>query len=317
MISTSNDWLLAGTAEDQYKEWLGPRWRTLYWRGDTTQLTKVPVYVNFVSGTGYVCATSPKLNMPMPSWFATILEGNSSHPVSGDLIVTIVDSNTGDEWEAWKITPPGMASQNITCNANRWNAITCNYFPADVKSHNGYDLISAVSESYIHMPAGLMIPEDFAVPGDTSPMNHAMAMFTHCDANGTNTPRFVPPGHAGSGFNDTGLPYGSRVQLDPTLDIDNWASVNAKSEPWRSALKKILKTQQIYGIFMVDGTGGIGAGGMAAAHPDSLVGQTYNGTTNYAYPWDVAGYGWSYSNGIPYDLMSHYRVIDWTTWTGV
>lgn len=316
MISGANYWLLGGTAQDQYKEWLGPRWRTLYWRGDVSTLPTVPVYVNFKSGTGYVCATTPKLNMPMPASFANILQGNSAHPVSGDLIVTIVDTVTGDEWEAWKITPPGMASQNISCNNARWNAITCNYFPHDVTQHNGYDLVSAVSESYIHMPAGLMIPEDFAVANDASAMNHALACFTHCDANGTNTPRFVAPAHAGNGFNDTGIPYGGRIQLDPSLNIDTWPSVNAKSEPWRSALKKILKTMQTYGFLMVDGTGGIGAGGLAACHPDSLTAGIYNGTNTFKYPWDAAGYGWSYANGIPYDLMDNFRVIDWTQWTG-
>lgn len=317
MISAANYWLLGGTSSDAYKEWVGPRQRAIYFRGDPSSLPQVPIYVNFVAGTGYVCASSPKMTMPMPSWFASILSSNN---VSQDRNVVIVDDTTGDVWETWHVTPPNMATQNVSCSTSRWNAIVANLYTADTVSHTGYDgsiyPFSPGAAAKIHYPAGLMVPEDFADLTVGSVIPHALRLTSKCGSTGATWPKFVLPARGGDGRSSIGIPYGARVQLNPSLNIETWPSVLTKSQPWRGALIKILKTLQVYGLILTDGTAGTGAGGLEAAHPSSVVQGTYNGGTGFKYPWDTAGYGWSYKNGIPYDLMSHFRVIDWNVWTG-
>lgn len=324
-ISAANNWLLGGTANDAYKEWLGPRKRVLYWRGDTSTLSTVAVYNNWTPAGGYACASSATLDVPMPSDFAGLL---SSTNVSGDHCVAIADSSTGDVWEMYLLTPPGVTSRNVSCSSSRWNSIGLNRYKTDTTLGTGYTELTGTfhvgfaSESYCHINAGMLTPEDFADLGNTNAIPHALAFIVsdHCTSNGTggsSYPRKVSPARGGIGFSATGMPYGARLQLDPTLNIDTWTSINAKTEPWRTGLKKICKALQTYGMFIVDGSGGIGAGGINAANQFAIADHTYNGRTGWKYPWDTAGYGWSYSNGLPYDLMAHFRVIDFTKWTGV
>jgi hypothetical protein len=313
MISTANDWLLGGTPADASKEWIGPRQRCIYYRGDLSKLPRVDVYVNYIPGTGYRCVTKP-ISMPMPSWFLPILQGKAPTGISQDRNVILVDTATGDVWETWHLTPPGMASMNVTCSTTRWNAIICNHYPADVVSHTGYDgplSPSPASASKIHYAAGLLVPEDFADLTVGSVIPHALTLTAHCGSNGTAHPKFVLPARGGDGVMAGGIPYGARVQLDPAIDVAKHTSVIAKPEPWRSGLIKILLTLQARGLILDDKSGGIGTGGLTACHPASVAQGSF---PNFKYPWDAEG--WSYANGIPYDLMQHFRVIDWTKWTG-
>lgn len=329
MISATSHWLLAGGAYDAYKTWLGPRQRLLYYRGDTSALSTVPVYANWTPTGGFACATTPTLNMPMPSNFASVLVSSS---IDADRFVCVVDSVTGDVWEAAQMTPPGTApTYHIVCDSSRWNVNEgLNYYPQDTVLGTGYAELGNTgqihlgfpSESHCHAPSGILIPEDFADcftgsdPGTA--VEHRIYFITEVCQNGAGTfPKFVAPARGGVGTSESlGIPYGAVVQLDPSLDIANWPSLNALSSPWREGAKKLCRGLQKYGMQIQDDTGGIGAGGLSACNASGLAPYSYNGQTGWKYPWDAAGYGWSYANGLPYDLMSHFQVVDWNFWTG-
>jgi hypothetical protein len=317
MISKANYWLLGGTAQDADKEFLGPRQRLSYYRGDTSKLTKVAVYAN---NNGWVGAGP--FQAPMPTWMASVVGPTCQ---KGDSNVVIVDSITGDVWEMWHTTPPGYTPRTAGKPSNRWNCDEYRHWPASTVSSKGYGPPSTsyqpgTSGSKIQLTAGLLVPEDFtdcfsgSDPGTVIP--HRLRLDSYCGSSGANFPKNVLPAYAGDGRQSYGIPAGGVVQLDPAINVATWPSVNAKPEPWRSALKKILRTLQVYGIMQVDSYPGPGGGDIDCIGPGSAAegGVTY--PKGYKFPWEVAGVGWSYKNGVPYDLMPHFRVIDWTKWTG-
>lgn len=315
MISSANHWLLAGTAYDKEKEWLFPYWRNHYFRGDTSKLAKVKVYAN---ANGWVGAGP--FATPMPSWMASM-----PRFTSGDGNVVIVDSMTGDVWEMWHTTPPGTAPRDAGHPSDRWNCSEWRHWPTTTLTGKGYGSPSTsnqpgTSASKMQLACGLLVPEDFADcfsgsdPGSVIP--HALRIDSFCNSNGSAFPKCVPPAYGGDGRQADGFPLGVRVQLDPSINVSTWPSVNAKREPWRSGLKKVLRTLQVYGGIPVDSTPAAGSGDLDCVSPESVAKGTYNGKTGWKFPWDAAGYGWGYGAGIPYDLMQHFRVVDWTKWTG-
>jgi hypothetical protein len=325
MISTANYFLLGGTQWDSYKEWMGPGFRVGYCRADASKLPKVVVYAN---NNGWVGAGP--FSVPMPTWMAGAIGPTCE---KGDSNVSVVDSVTGDVWELWHATPPGYTPRDShdslgkAVPANRWNASGVRHWPAATTNTVGYGALSksyqpGTSGSKLQLTLGLLVPDDFTDcwsgkdPGTVIP--HALRMDTFCGAldptKGGHHPLFVAPARGGDGRQAYGIPAGGRIQLDPSLNIANWPSINAKPEPWRSALKKICRTLQQYGIIQVDSFGGPGGGDI-----DAVTNQTakyWNSTHDYVWPWDKAGFPWG-KNGVPYDLMGHFRVIDWTKWTGV
>lgn len=315
MISSANHWLTGA-------EWLGPAGakgsaRTFYYRGDTSGLGTVQMYAN---NNGWVGAGP--FTMPMPSWAAGVIGPYSQ---GGDSNVTIVDSITGDVWELNHCTPPGYAPRDSGGNSSHWNCSGYRHWSTSTVTTKGYatpspSYVPGTSASKIQFACGLLVPEDLADcfsgsdPGTVIP--HALHMDTFCGSSGTVHPKFVPPAGGGDGRQPNGIPAGARVQLDPSINVAGWASINAKPEPWRSALKKICRTLQVYGIIQVDSMSGPGVGCIDSGTELSVVqgGTTY--AVGYRWPWDVSGFQWG-NNGVPYDLMSHFRVIDWTKWTGV
>lgn len=299
-----------------------PNKRGIYYRGDLSKLPTVPVYVNYDPAKGYVCASSPKLQMPMPAWFVPILKGQDNVVVNQDRNVVLVDPATGDVWETWHLTPPGMTPKdNPSCPTNRWNAALCNHYKADL-STVGYPLSgnpSGASSTKIHYALGLVIPDDFADcfagsdPGTAVP--HAIRCSGPAGDGSGGIPHFVPPARHGDGIVPGAIPEGARWQLDPKLDVAKWPSVNALREPQRSAMKKLLRGFQIYGGFWGDRSKG--GGSIESCNPLSVAQGTPYGS-GYKLPWEAAGYRWGTAeSGSPADLMSHCRVIDWNKWTGV
>lgn len=311
LLSATSYWLTGGVTYSgidltPYKEWVGPRERVLYARGDYATVPKITVSVNFKDGTGYQCGAKTVTGVPMPNEWVTYF---TNGPVSNDRILWWTDNKTGDAWESYELTPPGMASHGITCDSSKWNALRLDYWPGEEATGLGYGHGRGASASEIQMGACLLRPEDFADLSTGSVIPHALSLDWACGSTGSPYPSAVPPAGSGDGkFAAPGIPAGGRIQLDPLIDVESWPSVNAKTEPWRSALKKILRTLQVYGAIGKD-TSGPGAGGLDCCHAGSVA--------PYVFPWQQAGYGWAYQNGIPYDLMGHFRVVDWNAWTGV
>jgi hypothetical protein len=325
MISAANHWLLGGTAYDQYKEWLKPfsanNARAAYYRGDTSTLPSITTYAN---ANGWVGAGP--FTTPIPSWMASKLGPYSQ---TGDANMVIVDSITGDVWETWHTTPPGYTPRNSTDSSgnpvpnNRWNCSAWRHWPGGTNT-KGY--ASSYSTSYhpstsgslIQLACGMLVPEDFADLSAGSVIPHALRIDTYCGANGSiaTHPRFVFPAKSGDGRQNNGIPAGARIQLNPAINVDTWPSLNTKSEPFKSALKKICKTLQIYGGIQVDSYGGPGNGSIDCVSDGTVAmgGDTYS--VGYEFPWVVAGYTGSFQHSVPYDLMSEFRIIDYRQWTG-
>lgn len=303
MIQDNPNWFIPSTSSAYpFREWLGPRQRTCYVKG---ALSTWSMYVNFVDFVGAQCATSPKA----AAMFSSDASGQfgASSP-SFDRSSWFVDSATGSAYEGYRITAPGITPDISTCDSNRWNATRYDIWPNEEISGLGYGRGIGASGSKIQMGCGLIRPEEMAL-ATGSDLGHCLRIDGYIGANGGTSghPRFVFPAGSGDGVQTgtKGIPIGARIQLDPSLDIETWATVNVKAEPWREGMKKILRTLQKYGAMPVDSTSAAGAGGIESVYQMS-----------YSLPWIVAGYGWSINNGIPYDLMDKFRVIDWNRWTG-
>jgi hypothetical protein len=305
MLSASNWWLLDGVIRPSdgadctpWKEWLGPRDRAYYWRGDAQQLPTHQVSVNYSDSVGYQCGAS-RVSTPMPAEWEPLFAGGSY-----DGIIWVVDAATGDSWESYRLTPPGTATMDIDCDPSGWNAVRLDLFPGEEKTGVGYGYGIGQSGSDILTGLGLLRPEHFL---DLTPrtLGFALRGNWNCGSGGNNHPVAVGPAGDGDGRQPYGIPMGARVQLDPALDILTDPDVNQRPEPLRSALKIIGLTLQTHGIVGVDSSGDAGAGGIEAA--DHRYWQ--QGTC----PWDGVG---DYQRGIPYSWMKRFRVIDWQQWTG-
>lgn len=321
MISATNNWLLGGTANDSFKEWLGPGTvsgdRATYWRGDTSTLGTISMHAN----NNGVYGAGP-FTMPMPSWVSAVIGPTCE---SGDANLLLVDSVTGDVWECFHTTPPGKTPRDASGSSANWNCTGYRHWSTSTVTSKGYaspslSFPAGTSASKIQLACGMLVPEDFADcfsgsdPGTAVP--HMTRMDSFCGSSGANWSIFTAPAFGGDGHQAHGIPAGARVQLDPTINVGTWPSVVAKPAPWSFALMKILRGHQQFGICQVDSTGAPGAGNIDAVSGASVVkgGDTY--PAGYQWPWDAAGVGGGYQHGVPYELMVHYRVIDWTVWTG-
>jgi hypothetical protein len=284
MIQRNPNWLLPSNSP--YREWLGPRRRTQYERVVRAKTPIVDIYVNYNDSTGYQYVfTNLTYDHDGATW--------------------IVDEN-GNAWEGFAVTAPGTTSRDLLCDSDRWNALRYDYWPREDVVGVGYGHGRGASASHIHIGAGLIRPEEMQRRTGSN-LGHVLRIDACLGADGTyrGHPKYVYPASSGDGVvsGAAGIPYGARIQLDPSIDVENWPSVEAKAEPWREGLKKILRTLKVYGAIVVDGSCPRGSGGLEASHGYPAL--------PYVFPWEAAGYGWSYANGIPFDLMSHFRVIDW------
>lgn len=303
MLSTATKWLGTGA-------WLGPGPRTSYVEQDTSKLPRVEVYAN---ANGWVGAGP--FSVPMPPTMAADLG-----PIceTGDGNVSIVDPFTGDVWEMWHATPPGYTPRTAGVPSNRWNCDELRHWPASTTASKGYAKPSTsyqpgTSASRIQLTAGLLVPEDFADcfgssdPGTAIP--HRMRMDGPIASGGSPFPKFVAPAYAGDGHMYDGVPMGAVIQLDPTIDVSKWPSVVALPIPWRWGMMKILRGLQTYGIMPVDSQNS--GGDIDCITPATAARGGAHFPAGFKFPWQIAGLPWG-KNGIPSDLMPHFRVIDWT-----
>ena len=223
--------------------------------------------------------------------------------VNNENLFALLVSN-GDEWNFYDITPPNAPTKNYggtQCpTSNAWHSL-------NAVQHSGSDGWKGSStetwsprESHIAVAAGVIRPRDTLLGKDAT-WDHAVAIrsWYNCAA-GQVHPVAVLPANMGAG-SATGtqcLPLGARLQLDPSISCSTWASIQAINMQWMQAL---CRTAQKYGVIPTD----------AGATMD-YTGWNLNG---YNYPWNGCSDS-AHDCGLPADLMSHFRVIDWTKWTG-
>jgi hypothetical protein len=305
MIQNNPDWVIpTGDPAYPYREWIGPRADAFYSRIVAATTPTVTVHVNYDDVRGPGCDRHI-VTLPLPALIQQAFTAGTLANKNG--YGWIVDEH-GNAWEPCYLTPPGVPPATAGCDPNRWNALRVDYWPAIETAGNGYGTSYGCSASHIQTGAGLIRPED--IGGAT--LGHVLKIKGNLGADGSTAghPKAVGLGTASDGriSGARGIPYGARLQLDPSIDVTAWPSVIAKAEPYRTTMIAILRTLQTYGASVTDSGGWLrGSGGLDAADPVSV--------QPFVFPWQQAGYGWGYDNGIPYDLMPRFRVIDWNKWT--
>jgi hypothetical protein len=293
-------------------------------------MSTASAYVNYPN----VCASTAKYtNVPFPTGWASVV--HDMYALSSDAICVLMDTSSGDYYEGWTVSGPGFP--NLTnpggppagsCSSSRWQGIIFNkwagsmYNPA-ASGGNGVSppgfSVSGASASDVLIGCALLLPQDFDDLSSTSVIPHALQISAFLASNGSTYPKFVAPARAGDGKQAIGPPMGARIRLKQSIDVNNWPSLNSRftDSNTNAAMKKIARTLQTYGCVCVDSTGAAGAGGIHCAMSGSAI-TKWPGRSGYQFPWEAAGYGWSYGNGLPYDLQddSHWEIIDWNFWTG-
>lgn len=254
------------------------------------------------------------ITAPIPSGIVLMPTNNENY-----LVVPLAN---GDLWTFYDITKPGQTpypgsafggSGAASANSN-WQA-------AQETLHSpgwtglGHDLTggdSGLMESYGAIR--LFDTQNAPIGGD---WGHALGWtgWFSCKAGNVNgLPLYVPPA-TGPGDQFTTIagcyPDGARFQLDPSINIDTWPSMSGKPE-W---MKQMARTLQVYGMIAVHGATGQGDGdGFRAEY-------SANFPSGQRFPWqDPATGAWpdpyNPNLNLPPDLISHFRVLDWTVQIG-
>jgi hypothetical protein len=240
-------------------------------------------YVNVT--INYPSCGARTMQVPIPS--GTAVEGSNE----SDLVVHAPD---GTEYDLYKATPPGAAplSSGPSCSGSGTWAATVGYKLVPGWTGNGYGQGSPRG-SGVALAAGIIRPRDTQTASGGT-WDHALAMaYPGTCGSGQTHPRYVAPATTGDGtYGGTAcIPMGARIQLDPSINCSTWATLKYE---W---IRQECRTLQRYGAIVVD----TGAGFFA---------QDSRSLNGYTYPWSGG------DTHLPSDLMSHFRVIDWTQFTG-
>lgn len=302
---------------DDGNAWMLPNVARLYYEAPAgfAGVPTIDCYVNNVPNVGLQCASSPT-TVPFPQVWRDILNSAdyTSGLYGGDADTTIWEAGSGDAWVGYHVTPPGQPSRNISCSSTRWNAVIMQFVPGLFKGIGCGQPWIPPSGSGI--TAGLVTPADLADPSGV--IGHAIQLiYNSCPYPNDVHPPFVFP--ASGAANDGqvvgrgAIPTGARIQLDPTINVDTWPSLQNYPAGTSAALKKIARTAQVYGFVTVDGMGGTSAAGQINVAQVAPLGQNgYAWESEYPAPY----YGFTLATALPQDLYARMRVIDWTQWTG-
>jgi hypothetical protein len=184
-------------------------------------------------------------------------------PGDADGGVVVIDRSTGCEYDL------GQARRT----AAGWSARLANALPTG--GSGVYPFAEAPSASGFASAAGMIFPEELAA----GRIEHALAFAME----NTRAGGFVAPATGSDGWSRApgAIPEGARLQLDPTLDLDELGL-----EPWQ---KTIARALQRYGMLLADSSGAV------ALHSQHL----QSATTRY----------WNDDGWLPASLARHMRVL--------
>jgi len=239
---------------------------------------------------------SSTVQVPIPAG-AVASESGDPEPV-----MAVMQSATGEEWDFYKVTPPGVTPVNsapaLNCPADsNWQAVIVAYHnPGWTGSGSGI----STRESGTFLGAGTIRPRDTQMAAGST-WDHAIALGYQGVTSSYVAPAIISNGTCG----DTSacVPMGARLQLDPSINCSTWSSISSE---W---MRQECRTLQTYGAIVVANGNGFIAEDDASAQSSNSAAD--GGGSGYVYPWNTGG-----STHLPADLVSHLRVIDWTRWTG-
>jgi hypothetical protein len=236
----------------------------------TNSTPMVTVQVN------YPTCNARQVRVPIPA--GATPGGGSSTDAEQEMIVA--QGDTGEEWDLWKLTPPfvtPMVSGPVCPATSYWAATVIGY---NSPGWTGSGIGPSYRGSGIVAGAGMIRPRDTKMPAGST-WDHALTIsYPHT----RNT--FVAPATKTDGrYSDAAsIPMGSRIQLDPSFNVET-----SGLPEWQ---KQICRTLQKYGAYVVD-TG-------AAFQNEGLVSVRAAG---YTWPWEP---GWA---NLPATVLAHLRVL--------
>jgi hypothetical protein len=232
----------------------------------------------------YPACNARRVRAPIPVGSMTALP-NDPEPT-----MAIMVSDTGVEWDFFKLTPPGATplSSGPVCPAtSNWAAtvvVTAKPGWTGSGTWGGAPRASATL-----LGSGLIRPRDTKM-GAGSTWDHALALaYSGTLAGGHAWPAASTDGTCSD--SSACLLMGARLQLDPSVNCRTWTGLTGE---WQHQL---CRTLQRYGLIIVDS-----GSALLVQNPVSI--------GSYVYPWAPS---WG---SLPAELATHLRVIDWTRWTG-
>jgi hypothetical protein len=249
------------------------------------------VQVNFPSG-----CNSSRVQIPIPPGAQPSSSGDP------EPVMTVLNKDTGDEWDFYKVTMPGATPVNaygVQCPANGlWQAIIAQKNQGGWLGQGNEQYATRASGTYLG--AGLLRPRDWQMPAGST-WDHALAYAYNGDTSQSVWPATHSDGQCTKG--GSCVPMGARFQLDPSINCSTWPSITSEF------MRQMCRTLQKYGMIVIDSGNGIVTENVASAHSTSPYADSpHNGV---AAPW------WSGAQQyLPQDLYPHLRVIDWNAWTG-
>ncbi len=232
-----------------------PEWSVpvYYIDSDQVPLVKVTTPEDRPAGTGFgLEEQSRTAYLPIPS--------NAVAAAAGDKHLAVVDKQKGIEWGMWYAvpTPDGWSTAlGATADLNGTGVRVPEY------QANPWQVAHGARASGFPLMAGLIRIDEMKA----GEIRHAMTFaYMGCLAEG-----YVSPASTGQVFlgkergmvlePGTGLPMGARIQLDPSIDVDQM--------PWARSTKIIARALQTYGAFCGD-YGGACPSIYAEANPDQV-----------------------------------------------
>jgi hypothetical protein len=225
----------------------------------------------------YPVCNARQVLIPIP---AGALPGAGSYGPDAEPSMVVANNDTGEEWDMFKVTPPFVAPRvsGPVCPAtSNWAATVVAYnSPGWTGSGTG----SAYRGSGTLAGTGTIRTRDTKMPAGST-WDHAIAVaYPHT----RNT--YVPPARGSDGpYSDAAsIPMGSRIQLDPSFNVET-----SGLPEWQ---KQICRTLQVYGMIVIDTGSALVNEGLASAHAGG-----------YSFPWEP---GWAV---LPPSVLSRLRVL--------
>jgi hypothetical protein len=211
--------------------------------------------------TGWPCTLSGAGAIPIP-------QGTKADP-EGDGHLAVVDPAAGLEWDFWRASYTG----------GRWSAEG----GAAVSTRgDGIAAAGVASGDAANFPllGGLVRPEDFAAPE----IRHALVFAMPGIAPGA--PRCPATHNVATGSSRLSLPEGTRLQLDPSVDLSK-----LRLQPWE---RKLGRAMQRYGLLLRDN------GGTFSIFAENPINRGYDAWSRAGFP---AGDSIGFSDAFPWSRL--------------
>jgi hypothetical protein len=297
------------------QEWLGPRNSDPNTGAAAAVATPASGTANVTVQINFPSCNAATMQVPIPAGFDVGVSASAENKA------VIFDPSGNGEWDFFDITPPNTQTYDYTneagyahCPINgNWQALIGYNFAAGGFNATTVTPSFSWSDSNLYLAAGIIRKRDLTNTPPGGYWDHALVLdYSGNCASGQTHPAAVFPATGGDGRN-TGTscaPMGARWQLDPSINCDTWSSMVGKPE-W---LHQMCKTLQVYGAITGHSAACQGCG-------DGFYTEWYKNLGGYRYPWQnpdgtVSSY-YATSMNLPPDLLSHFRVIDWSWhWAG-